>query len=229
MNNNFHMPTQPFDLDAICHPPEIEPKGYEPQPIYRFDDYIALYERVCKEQGYEFDASRFDPKVYKYEPPPPTVKPKKFDCGEFCDHVCVSLDVDEDTERVTLHTDTVLNDLFSKHWAKGHQPPLNELVVTFKKLGADDAFLKKIIKRHDKIRSVCENFDLDKAFKPKSKPKKKKKQKEKEKKVDQEEEEREEEEVEEHEEEFEGMDVEENEEDDECQGDDEEEYIDMED
>jgi hypothetical protein len=218
------MPT--FDLDAICNPPPTELHRYEPQPIYRFDDYIALYERVCKQQGFEFDASRFDPKVYKYEPPAPTVEREKFDYGEFGDRVRVRLDVDENTERVTIAVDTVLNDLFSKYWAKGEQPPLNELVVTFKKLGADDAFLKKIIKRHDRIRSVCKKFDLDRAFKPKAKPKKKKQKEEdvEEEMVD------DDEPREEEEEEFEGMDVEENEDDDECQGgDDDEEYIDMED
>ena len=228
MNIRAHMPT--FDLDAICNPPPTELHRYEPEPIYRFDDYIALYERVCKQQGFEFDPSRFDPKVYKYVPPEPTVEPEKFDCGEFGDRVRVRLDVDENTERVTIAVDSVLNDLFSKYWANGEQPPLNELVVTFKKLGADDAFLKKIIRRHDRIRSVCKKFDLDKAFKPKSKPKKKKQKQEEVVPVDAEVEvDDDEEPCEEEEEEFEGMDVEENEDDDECQGDDDEEYIDVED
>jgi len=219
----------PFDLKAICKPPPTETFVYKPQPIYRFDDYIALYERVCKEQGYEFDASKFDPEVYKCEPPPPVVEPEKFDFGAFGDRAIVHLDVDED-DNITVAVDTVLNDLWSKSWGMGKQPPLNDLVVTFKKLGADDSFLKKIIKRHDRIRSVCKNFDLDKAFKPKSKPKKKKqKQKEvEEAPKDDIVEEREEEEEEEDEEEFEGMDVEDNEEDDECQGEDDEEYIDTE-
>jgi DNA-directed RNA polymerase delta subunit len=210
------MPT--LDLEAICKPPPTESYKFVPQPIYRFDDYIALYERHCKEVGYPFDPTRFDPKLYKYvAAPEQTGEPVKAPLSSHVsDRIRVHLDVEEQTERITIVLNTTLHDLYEKYWSKNDQPPLNELVVAFKKLGADDAFLKKIIKRHDKIRSVCKKFDLDKAFKPKSKSKNLKKKKEDvPPPPDELEEDREEEEEEE---EFEGMDVEENDEDEDDQG-----------
>lgn len=220
------MPT--LDLDAICKPPPTHVHTHDPQPIYRFDDYIALYERHCRQQGLPFDATRFDPKVYKYEPPAPTVKSEEFRCGLFGDRMRVRFEVDEETESIRLIVDTILLDLHSKYWQKGEQPPLNELVVAFKKLGADDTFLKKIITRHDKIQSVCKKFDIDKVFKPKAKPKKSTTTKvtkvTKIEDVIPEDDDPAEPNEDEEEEEFEGMDIEENEE-DEDQLVDEEEFI----
>jgi len=211
------MPT--LDLDAICNPPPTEGYKFVPQPIYRFDDYIALYERHCKAVGYPFDPSRFDPKLYKYVPPEQTVSSVKYPfSSHISDRIHVHLEVEEETERISIVVNTALHDLYEKYWSKNEQPPLNELVVAFKKLGADDTFLKKIIKRHDKIRSVCKKFDIDKAFKPKSKPKNSKKKKEEVPPPDEFEEDHEEEEEEE---EFEGMDVEEIEDDEDDQGDEE--------
>ncbi|AUT19138.1 hypothetical protein DSLPV1_167 [Dishui lake phycodnavirus 1] len=224
-----HMPT--LDLDALCNPRETDWYAFAPQPIYRFDDYIALYERHCRAAGLEFDPDRFDPKVYKYEPAPPTVALTKFTCeSSYGDTIRVKLEVDEAAEKVSIVINTVLKDLFEKYWSQGVQPPLNDLVVAFKKLGADDGFLKKIIQKHDKIQSVCKNFDIDKAFKPKSKPKKSKSKKEEEPVEEEEEiepaEDAEREEAEE-EEEFEGMDVEEVEDDEDGNNEDFEEELDM--
>jgi hypothetical protein len=216
------MPT--LDLDALCNPPPTDVYTHDPQPIYRFDDYIKLYERHCVQSGYPFDPTRFDPKVYKYEEPVKEVVPARdVVCSNFMDHVRVRLEVEEATEKVTIVVDTILHDLYVNYWSKSDQPPLNELVVAFKKLGADDAFLKKIISRHDKIQSVCKNFDLDKIFKPKSKPKKKKEEEAPPPPPPDDEDEREDDDDEE--EEFEGMDVEENE-DDEDQGVDDDEFVD---
>jgi hypothetical protein len=233
------MPT--LDLDAICNPPPTDSYKYEPAPIYRFDDYIALYERHARAEGRTFDPTRFDPEVYRQKsPPPPTVECEKLAWRTFHDAVQldVQLVVDEETDYVTIVVGSVLNDLFTQYWSKSEQPPLKELVVAFKKLGADDAFLKKIIKRHDRIRSVCEKFDLDKVFKPKAKPKPKAKKAKKEEELplptedediiaeDVGEDDRDDDEDED--EDFEGMDVEENEDDDD-QAVDDEEFVDMED
>ena len=234
------MPT--LDLEAICKPPPTRVYVHEPAPIYRFDDYIALYERHARAEGWTFDPTRFDTKVYRQKSPrPPTVECEKLAWRTFNDAVQldVQLMVDEETEYVTIVVGSVLHDLFLKYWSKSLQPPLNELVVAFKKLGAEDAFLKKIIKRHDQIRSVCEKFDLDKVFKPKAKPKPKAKKSKKEKQeeppediatvdehvveVDEEHDDDEEEE----DEDFEGMDVEENDDEDDQVND--EEFVDMED
>lgn len=219
----------PFDLDAICNPPETTWHAHDPQPIYRFDDYIALYERHCRASGHPFDPTRFDPKVYKYEPVHETVESQSqhFRCEPFGDLLRVRLNVDEDTETVKIAVNTALSELFASSWARGVKPSLNDLVLTFKKLGADDTFLKQIIKKHGQIQSVCKKFDIDRAFKPKSRPKTTatKKVKEVVKAVD---EENDEDEREEEEEEFEGLDVEENEDDEDlaCQDGDDEEFVD---
>lgn len=221
------MPT--LDLDAICNPPETTWHVHDPQPIYRFDDYIKLYERHCVQAGIPFDSERFDPKVYKYEPlEEVSFAENGFRCPEFGDRLGVRLDVDEN-DKVKLVVNTVLRDLFESSWSKGEKPSMNNLVVAFKKLGADDTFLKQIIKRHGQIQSVCKKFDLDRVFKPKSKPKTKTAKPPKPSVVVDEEEENENErddEEDEEEEEFEGLDVEanEDEEDQACQ--DDEEFID---
>jgi len=228
------MPT--LDLDAICNPPPSRVYTYEPAPIYRFEDYIALYERHARAEGWTFDPARFDPKVYRRKsPPPPTVECEKLAWRTFNDAVQldVQLIVDEETEYVTIVVGSVLHDLFTKYWSKTEQPPLNELVIAFKKLGADDAFLKKIINRHDQIQSVCEKFDLDKVFKPKAKPKPKAKKAKKEKQeedvvaIEEDVVEDEHDDEEEDDEDFEGMDVEDNEDEDDQAND--EEFVDMED
>lgn len=155
-------------IDGIKAGTQPAPK-LQRQPVYMKDAYVSLITRHYEEMG--LPRPEFIDEIPDLPRAPPPSPPDPEPTLASADTVSVRFEYDEEHQTVKCHVSAALCHLHEAFYAKGLQPPIDEVVDAYRELGFSEKYLETLLKKHDARLARIEKVDLNKIFKVDSGPK----------------------------------------------------------